>query len=122
LVLTSPLVRARQTAEEICAALGDGSSPVESAVLRPGATAGPIIDEISVRHPGTIEVVCVGHMPDLGYVAAQLGAGPDCQPLKLKTGSLVRVDLDGRESRLIWLLSPQVVRQLASGGAASEEG
>ena len=53
-------------------------------------------------------------MPDLGYMAAQLGAGPECEPFRLKTCSMVRIDREGRTSRLVWFLSPEVVRCLTS--------
>ena len=80
LVLTSPLARAAETAEHISAALLIGSDPIVTAVLRPGASAGALLEELGHRHPDANEVVCTGHMPDLGYMASQLAAGPESAP------------------------------------------
>jgi phosphohistidine phosphatase len=66
-VLTSPLLRARQTAEEL--GLGP-AEPVER--LAPGATAEDVRGAIAGRGS---TVVVVGHQPDCGRVAAALGDG-----------------------------------------------
>ena len=112
LVLTSPLVRARETAEDICEALGNGLVPEITDVLAPGADPDSLVGEIAIHHPGALEVVCTGHMPDLGYMGSYFGTGRASAPFHLKTGSLVRVDLADRESWLVWLLSPRVVKRL----------
>jgi phosphohistidine phosphatase len=114
LVLTSPLARARQTAEEVCTALGSSLEPVQTAVLRPGASAGPLVEEIAARHPESKEILCAGHMPDLGYIAARLVTGSAASPFRLETGSLVRIDLEAGEARLVWMLPPRVLRDLAA--------
>ena len=66
-VLTSPLLRARETAE----ALGLGE-PEPDERLAPGATADDV--RAAVRGRGET-VVVVGHQPDCGRIAAALGDG-----------------------------------------------
>jgi phosphohistidine phosphatase len=66
-VLTSPLLRARQTAEEL--ALGP-AEPVDE--LAPGATDEVIRTLVAGRGE---TVVVVGHQPDCGRIAAALGDG-----------------------------------------------
>jgi phosphohistidine phosphatase len=66
-VLSSPLLRARQTAE----ALGFGE-PEPDDRLAPGATAETVREAIAERGE---TVVVVGHQPDCGRVAASLSGG-----------------------------------------------
>jgi phosphohistidine phosphatase len=68
-VLTSPLLRARQTAE----ALGFGK-PEEDERLAPGATSETVREAIEGRGD---TVVVVGHQPDCGQVAASLTGGEE---------------------------------------------
>jgi len=87
-VVTSPLLRARETAEEIARALGTTSEPDER--LAPGATADGV-REIASEHGGI--VVAVGHQPDCSRVAAALTGGPE--PPFPKAG-VVEIALDDR--------------------------
>jgi phosphohistidine phosphatase SixA len=75
-VLTSPLLRARETATELGRALG--CEPVPDERLAPGATA----ESVRAAVAGRTEVVVVGHQPDCGEIAAELGRGaaPDFPP------------------------------------------
>ena len=70
-VLTSPLLRARETGTELGRALGCAPEPDER--LAPGATADGVRDAVSGR--GT-DVVVVGHQPDCGEIAAELSGAP----------------------------------------------
>ena len=71
-VLTSPLLRARETAAELCRALGGRPEPDER--LAPGATAETVRAAIAGRGD---EVVAVGHQPDCARIAAELSGGPE---------------------------------------------
>jgi phosphohistidine phosphatase len=70
-VLTSPLLRARETAAELGRALG--CDPVPDERLAPGATAEGVRSAVAGRGA---EVVVVGHQPDCGEIAAELSGGP----------------------------------------------
>jgi phosphohistidine phosphatase SixA len=87
-VLTSPLLRARETAEEIARALGTTAKADER--LGPGATATDV--RAAVEEHGE-SVVAVGHQPDWGRVAAELTGG--AEPPFPKAGLAV-IDLPGR--------------------------
>ena len=70
-VLTSPLVRARQTAAVIAAAAALNAEVDER--LAPGASA----DELRAAVAGRGDrVATVGHQPDCGEIAAELTGGP----------------------------------------------
>ena len=66
-VLCSPLLRARETAAELCRALGCEPEPDER--LAPGATLDGVRAAVAGRGD---EVVVIGHQPDCGRIAAEL--------------------------------------------------
>jgi phosphohistidine phosphatase len=71
-VLTSPLLRARETAAALARAAG--VEPEVDERLAPGATAEDVRAVVAGRD-GTIAVV--GHQPDCGRIAAALTGGPE---------------------------------------------
>jgi phosphohistidine phosphatase len=71
-VLSSPLLRARETAAEIAKAVGVGVEADER--LAPGADP----DDVRAAASGRGEtVVVVGHQPDCGRTVAALSGGPE---------------------------------------------
>jgi phosphohistidine phosphatase len=66
-VLSSPLLRARQTAQEIARATGSSVEPSER--LAPGASPDDVRSAVAGRGE---RVVVVGHQPDCGVVIAAL--------------------------------------------------
>lgn len=85
MILTSPLLRARETGEALAAALGCDCEPSDA--LAPGATAGAVRGAVEGRGE---TVVVVGHQPDCGRIAAELrdGAEPSFPP-----GGMVELQL-----------------------------
>jgi phosphohistidine phosphatase len=71
-ILTSPLLRARETGDALAAALGCASEASDA--LAPGATAEGVRAEATGRGE---TVVVVGHQPDCGRIAAALGDGSE---------------------------------------------
>ena len=71
-VLTSPLLRARETAQEIARPAGLEPEPDER--LAPGATADGVRAAAEERGE---TVIVVGHKPDCSRVAAALGGGEE---------------------------------------------
>ncbi len=71
-VLTSPLLRARETGAELARALAVPVEPDER--LAPGATAESVLQLVRGRGD---TVVVVGHQPDCGRIAAELSGGPE---------------------------------------------
>jgi phosphohistidine phosphatase len=75
-ILTSPLVRARQTAEPVARALSLEDELIETDALVPDADPKEILREIGKR--GLDRVMVVGHMPHLGRLLGYLLTGrPD---------------------------------------------
>jgi len=71
-LLTSPLLRARETGEAIAAELGCESEPNDA--LSPGATAEAVREAVEGRGE---TVIVIGHQPDCGRIAAELGDGTE---------------------------------------------
>ena len=71
-ILTSPLLRARETGTLLGRQLG--VPPVSDERLSPGAGAAQVA-EAAAEHGDT--VVVVGHQPDCGRIAAALAGGPE---------------------------------------------
>jgi len=71
-VLTSPLLRARETGVELARSLDVDSEPHE--LLAPGAD----LDDVRRAVAGRGEhVVAIAHQPDCGQIAAQVTGGPE---------------------------------------------
>jgi phosphohistidine phosphatase len=85
-ILTSPLLRARETGGELARAFDIDSIPDER--LAPGAS----VDDVRAAVEGRgMQVVVVGHQPDCGQIAAALTGGPEP---RFPAGGLVVLDLE----------------------------
>jgi phosphohistidine phosphatase len=85
-ILTSPLLRARETGGELSRALNIEVEPDDR--LAPGATADDVRAALSGRGD---PVVVVGHQPDCGQIVAALAGGPEP---RFPAGSLVIVEFE----------------------------
>ena len=108
-ILTSPLVRARQTAEIFARALGlTGSLDVDER-LAPGFGVEALRD-IMGDHPKAGSLVLVGHEPDFSAAISQCTGGGR---VECKKGAVARVDFDDLSKPLsgilAWLLPPRVM-------------
>lgn len=112
-VLTSPLVRAKQTAELLVEGLKPAPSLNVVSALAPGIPPEKTAEALeSVRKAGAIALV--GHEPDLGQFAAWLiGAKA---PLPFKKGGVCRIDMPAAgghgAGQLVWFATPKMLRAL----------
>lgn len=115
-VLTSPLVRARDTATLLAAGLKPKPAIAEVAALAPGGRHQAIVECIkshaAKRHR---RLALVGHEPDLGELAARLLGARGI--IQFKKGAVCAIDLDGATpggpGTLRWHLTPRTLRALA---------
>jgi phosphohistidine phosphatase len=92
LILTSPLVRAVQTAEILAGAAKHGEVAVLEE-LDPGVPVEALVEAIAMRTNDAKAVALVGHEPQLSQlIGALAGVGPE--ELDLKKGAIVRLDMD----------------------------
>ncbi len=115
-ILSSPLVRARQTAEIVAPVLGRQVDIVDR--LAAGVSFEEMLRMIE-EWSSAGSLMLVGHEPDLSTAAALLMGAPE-NALVLKKAGLIRVDLHGPPAagggQLRWLLAPS---QLTLIGNAS---
>lgn len=115
-ILTSSLLRARQTADALSAGL-TGSPPVAICdALAPGGSPPAVIDELG-KYARKDRVALIGHQPDLGQLAARLiGARA---PLDFKKGAICRIDVGSvpptKPGTLRWFITPKMLRRMAKG-------
>ena len=72
-ILTSPLVRARETGDELSGSLAVPAEADER--LAPGATVAGVV--AAATEAGAAAVAVVAHQPDCGRIAAELGGGSE---------------------------------------------
>jgi phosphohistidine phosphatase len=115
LVLTSPLRRAAETAQELCRYLGmPDSALVTCSPLEPGGSSKKLMKRL--RSLEANEVVLVGHSPDLGQHAAWLIGSRRTEVQIAKAGlAHVRCDAPPRKGvgALVWLLTPELIASLS---------
>jgi phosphohistidine phosphatase len=110
-VLTSPLVRAKQTAELLVEGLKPSPTLVMSPALAPGTSPAQTAEALAEFRKAR-RVALVGHEPGLGELAAWLvGANTS---LPFKKGGIGRIDVASfpptGTGQLIWLATPAMLR------------
>jgi phosphohistidine phosphatase len=112
-VLTSPLVRARQTAEILHKALGAETPPRTLDALAPGGSYRDVIRALHEANAGD-RVFLVGHEPDLGKLAGVLLFGAPATSLPLKKAGACIIHFVGEVApgagQLHDFLAPRVLR------------
>jgi phosphohistidine phosphatase len=113
LILSSPLLRTKQTADVFAAILTSRPSVVASDALAPAGTPGAVVQ--AIRHARKHRVALVGHEPNLGELMARLMGSR--APVTFKKGAICRLDFEVLPPRgvgeLRWFLPPKVLRKLA---------
>ena len=112
-VLASPLVRTRETAEILVEQFGCELKFTDA--LAPGVTASSVWKSVA-RYPEANQIMLVGHEPDMGMLVGQLTfAGPEFE-LPFKKAGVCRVDVADMPPTspgiLKWLLPPKVFHSL----------
>jgi phosphohistidine phosphatase len=116
LIVSSPLVRALQTAEVVSREIKAKPEIEICPALSPGLQTDELFRFLAT-FPKANRVLLVGHEPDLGNLVLTLigGGHPDSYPMR--KGAVCRVDIDsmppGGPGRLIWAVSPRILRGLA---------
>lgn len=112
-IFTSPLIRAKQTAEILAAGLHGKPTIKILPALAPGHPPGSVMAQLA-RTARRRRIALVGHEPSLGELAAHLiGAG---RALPFKKGGICRIDVESLTSRragaLNWFVTPKMIRRL----------
>jgi phosphohistidine phosphatase len=114
-VVSSPLVRAVETARIIAESSASSAAVDVCDALRPGGSPEEVIAFLAKR-PSRTRVLVVGHEPDLSELVARLiGAGSDAN-LGFKKGGCCLISFEEFPPRnpgqLTWWLTPRLLRKL----------
>jgi phosphohistidine phosphatase len=113
-VLSSPLRRSMETAQELCRHLGLPAEVLMTCEqLEPGVSSKKLMKRL--RSLEANEVVLIGHAPDLGEHAAWLMGSKRCQ-LEIAKGGVAAIRCDAPPRKgvgaLTWLLTPELIAAL----------
>jgi phosphohistidine phosphatase len=115
-IVTSPLVRARETAQIVAEELGTRVPLDLCDALRPGGSPESLITFLA-KHANRKRVLVVGHEPDLSELAARLiGAGRHANLAFKKGGCCLITFLEfppKSPGQLVWWLTPRLMRRMA---------
>ncbi len=114
-ILTSPLVRAHDTAKIVARAL-DAEQKLELCKeLAPGSSLKNLLSSLS-KYKGLKSIMVVGHQPDLGYLASAL-LGSNESIVEFKKGAFCAIEVSTLSPKgkgtLLWHLQPKQLRALA---------
>jgi phosphohistidine phosphatase len=112
-ILTSPLVRARETADVVASVYDPRPHIVTAESLAPGGAFHALLTDLEKQARRT-RIALVGHEPGIGELAARLAGSR--HPLEFKKGALCRIDVEAfpptGHGSLRWLLTPRIMRSL----------
>ena len=118
LVISSPLKRSLQTAQLVATETGYEQNVMISNALAPMATFAQF-QRLLRECEGHENVLVVGHNPNitavLGYLIAPSVPAPDNPDnarIRLRKGSLARLNLQRGPAMMQWLIDPRIVRSL----------
>lgn len=110
LVLTSPLLRCRQTAEVVVTRTHEEPKMLERDELAPGAHWKDLIDWTNSE--GAAEVAWVGHAPDVDRITAELIGSIEANLLFAK-GAIAAIHFPEQiavgEGELCWFVKPKLI-------------
>lgn len=113
-VMSSPLVRARQTAEVVAGVFDPKPPIVLTTALAPGGRYSDLLSDLHKQVRRT-RIALVGHEPDLGRLAARLAGSR--RAFEFKKGGVCRIDVEAlppeRSGTLRWFLPPSILRQIS---------
>lgn len=113
-VISSPLVRAEQTAQIVA----DIIEPARGHTIERALAPGGLPETIAAALADTAEksaILLVGHMPDLGGLAGWLLWGDPLATLPFRTGGLCRITVAAPPQPggdLRWFMPPKLLRKL----------
>ena len=117
-IVSSPYLRASETAKIVAEGLGFKGKIRFSDALTPGAELKDLLKLLRDFKSGN-KVLLVGHLPSIGEFVSNLISGKSTVAMDYKKGGLCRVDMletivPGVVGELKWFLTPKQLRSLSS--------
>jgi phosphohistidine phosphatase len=117
-LVTSPLVRARETAEVLAKAYRWPEAPQVAEELGHGYAVGTVV-KLMAKFPPDSSVALVGHEPDFSRLTAALVSKGGDLNVAIKKSGVVGIEFDGPaesgKGTLLFVLKPGHLRKLAEG-------
>ena len=116
-IVSSPLKRARQTAQFVATEIAFDTPVIASAALAPDGDFAAF-QQLIAEHSSREGVLVVGHNPNLHLFIAKLISGngngnghpPNGGTIRLRKGAIARIDMGKRPAQLQWLIDPRLAR------------
>ena len=112
-ILTSPLVRTRQTADIVASAFDPRPSIVSVDSLAPEGTYTALVADLE-KHGRKTRIALVGHEPGIGELAARLIGSR--HSFEFKKGAVCRIDVEEippvGPGDLRWMLTPKIMASI----------
>jgi phosphohistidine phosphatase len=117
LILSSPYLRARQTAEIVAEGLRARKRLELSDCLTPCGSTKKLVELLNGLQPSPENVLLVGHEPFLSGLISLLVSGKETLAIVMKKGGLCKLSTEslkhGRCAALEWLLTPKQMALMA---------
>ncbi len=117
-ILSSPLKRAMQTAQFVGTELGYDAKVEICPALAPDADY-PSFQDMLAKYADREGVLAVGHNPNLFQFLGHMITGNGGASIRLRKGSVARIDLANHPPRLHWLVDPRMARAIYASVAKS---
>jgi len=118
-IISSPYLRAMETAELVAASFKNGPKVESSKTLTPAGTPSQVVEMLHRLVPAPGSVLVVGHEPNLSSLVSVLVGGHYNACVVFKKGGLCRLCIDPLSPRpkasIEWLLTPKQMAAIASG-------
>ena len=116
-IVSSPLVRATQTAEIVHEGLEMTGRLVTSNALAPGGSPSQLVSRLATGYSSADDVMVVGHEPYLSSLISVLTTGDPEPVVRLRKGALCKLRLPapryGRCGWIEWSMTPKQMTNLA---------
>jgi phosphohistidine phosphatase len=118
-IISSPLKRARQSAQFVATEIGFDSPVLTSPALAPDGDYAAF-QHLIAQYSNREGVLVVGHNPNLHQYLAKLLTGNGHNNgnqssfglVRMRKGSIARVDMSRRPAQLQWLIDPRLARTI----------
>lgn len=118
-IISSPLLRARQTAEIVASQTGHEDQVIIDDAMRPEASYEQF-EELLARHKDKDAIMLVGHNPSQTEFLNRLLTGGQGEPIDFKKAAVARVDVEpAKPAVLKWMIPPKAVKAIQASAKSS---
>lgn len=116
LIVSSPYLRAKQTAEILAVALQSRDGIAEWSMITPASAPANAIAPINEQSAINNSLMLVGHEPHISRLASLL-LGTKTDAIQFKKGAVCALEVPAKvtpgSARLLWFMTPKQLRRLA---------